>query len=163
MAELPIAPMGRILKNAGAERVSHNAKKALAKALEEEGETIATDALKLAKHVGRKSVKSIDIDFVMLKYEITNIHHSQGVVTGSNNVKIDINSTTNNFNDLYKLSDNYENAKEIKEKLNVIENELNNDEINQSKIKSSIDWLKRNANWTIPTITQITLTAFGLL
>jgi hypothetical protein len=33
--------------------------------------------------------------------------------------------------------------------------ELKKDEINQSKIRSSIDWLKRNANWSIPVITQI--------
>jgi len=90
---------------------------------------------------------------------ITNINNSKGVVLGSNNVQIDIKDSINikdSFNELYKQIDiTNDDANEIKENIKQIEIELNKKEVNSSTIKNSVSWLKRNANWTIPTITQI--------
>ena len=51
----------RLLKNAGASRISDDAAVKLAEVLEEIGEDLARDATKLAKHAGRKTVKAEDI------------------------------------------------------------------------------------------------------
>ena len=58
---LPLAAMEKVLKQAGAERVSDNAKAALKEIVEDIAEDIAETAVKIAVHAGRKTVKSGDI------------------------------------------------------------------------------------------------------
>ena len=58
---LPLAAMEKILKQSGAERVSDKAKVALKNVIEDIGEQIASKAIKLANHAGRKTIKAGDI------------------------------------------------------------------------------------------------------
>jgi histone H3/H4 len=65
--DLAVAPMHRICKKAGADRVSEAAAKELAKALEEVGVKIAKEALDFAMHAGRKTIKAEDIEIAAKK------------------------------------------------------------------------------------------------
>ncbi len=58
---LPLAAMEKLLKQSGADRVSDSAKSALKDVLEDIAEEIAQNAVKLAQHAGRKTVKGNDI------------------------------------------------------------------------------------------------------
>jgi histone H3/H4 len=53
--------MEKIMKKAGAERVSDKAKQALKEVLEEHASKVCGDAVRLALHADRKTVKSSDI------------------------------------------------------------------------------------------------------
>lgn len=65
--ELSVAPMHRICKKAGADRVSEAAAKALAEELSEIGIKIAKEAIDYAMHAGRKTVKAEDIEIAARK------------------------------------------------------------------------------------------------
>jgi len=58
---IPKAPVKRIIKEEGAERVSDEAVDALVKYLQDEAETIAEKAIVYAKYAKRKTVKADDI------------------------------------------------------------------------------------------------------
>jgi histone H3/H4 len=58
---IPLAAMEKLLKNSGAERVSEKSKAALKAVVEEIAEEISVNAVRLAMHAGRKTVKAGDI------------------------------------------------------------------------------------------------------
>ena len=61
MSEIPKAPIARIIKESGAERVSEDAKEELAAYLEEVARNVAKEANNVAKIAKRKTVKADDI------------------------------------------------------------------------------------------------------
>ncbi|WP_342304225.1 histone family protein [Methanolobus sp. ZRKC5] len=61
MTIIPFAPIERVIRNAGAQRVSESAGMELTEILEEFGLEISREAIKLAEHAGRKTVKAEDI------------------------------------------------------------------------------------------------------
>ncbi len=58
---LPLAPVERIIRKAGADRVSADAGMELAKVLEDYGIEVSREAITLAKHAKRTTVKEEDI------------------------------------------------------------------------------------------------------
>ena len=65
--DLRLAAMHRIIKKAGAERVSDSALKELRIALEAVGHQIAKEALDFSKHARRKTVRVEDIQIAVRK------------------------------------------------------------------------------------------------
>ena len=61
MSEIPKAPIARIIKDTGAERVSEDAKAELAEYLEEVARDVAIEANNVAKIAKRKTIKPEDI------------------------------------------------------------------------------------------------------
>ncbi len=64
---IAVAPMHRLCKKAGAERVSEAAAQELAKILEEIGTKIAKEAFDYAIYAGRKTIKMEDIEIAIKK------------------------------------------------------------------------------------------------
>ncbi len=65
--EIKVAPMHKLIKRAGAARVSEESAMALGRALEEIGVKVAKEAIDYAKHAGRKTVKARDIEIAAQK------------------------------------------------------------------------------------------------
>jgi DNA-binding protein len=61
MSDLPIAAIDRLIRKAGAERVSEEAAIELGKIIEEVAIDISKQAIDLAKHAKRKTITSEDI------------------------------------------------------------------------------------------------------
>ena len=61
MSYLPRLPFERILKRAGAKRVSQDAMEEIAKILEDRLMMIAEESAALAKHAGRKTIIDEDV------------------------------------------------------------------------------------------------------
>jgi histone H3/H4 len=61
MTDLPIAAIDRLIRKAGAERVSEEAAIELGKIISEVGIDIAKQAIELAKHAKRKTITREDI------------------------------------------------------------------------------------------------------
>lgn len=93
------------------------------------------------------------------------VQNSPGTVINSSNVSINIHES---FNKIYEqINDKTpENPEKVKEIIENIEKELEREEINKSKLQKSFDWLKNNANWSIPSLIKIVtmaLTGIGLI
>jgi DNA-binding protein len=58
---LPLAAMEKLLKKAGATRVSENAKDALREILEDYAAALGAKAIQFSQHSGRKTVKAVDV------------------------------------------------------------------------------------------------------
>ncbi len=61
-ADLPSAPIHRLMKKAGASRVSEDAAEELRRVLENVGGMIAKEAFELAQYAGRRTVKKEDVE-----------------------------------------------------------------------------------------------------
>jgi len=62
MADLPIAAVARVAKNSGAERVGSDASALLLQKTEDYLAKLVKEAVKLANHAGRKTLKEEDIE-----------------------------------------------------------------------------------------------------
>jgi len=65
LSELPKAPTARLMKHAGAQRISGDAVDFFVEAIEAYGMDIAAKANQLAHHAGRKTIKASDIKLAM--------------------------------------------------------------------------------------------------
>lgn len=62
---LSTAPMDRLLRAGGAERIGNETPEALAEILERYGECVARRAARYAEHAGRKTVTAEDVELAV--------------------------------------------------------------------------------------------------
>lgn len=67
--KLPLAPVDKLIRKAGAYRVSEDAAEALGEHLEEVIQEISREAISLASHAGRKTIKAEDIELATKRRE----------------------------------------------------------------------------------------------
>jgi histone H3/H4 len=67
MTDIAISPMDRIMRKAGAERVSEEGAEALREVIESLALDIARESIALAKHAGRKTVNAEDVKMASRK------------------------------------------------------------------------------------------------
>lgn len=67
MANIPTAPIDRLMRKAGAYRVSEEANKKMVEHLEDYASDVAKRAADVARHSGRKTVKAEDIKLALKK------------------------------------------------------------------------------------------------
>lgn len=65
MSEIPKAPIARIMKEAGAERISEDAKDAITNYLEQLTHDLTVEAKNVAKLAKRKTIKKEDIELAI--------------------------------------------------------------------------------------------------
>ena len=64
---LPLAAMDKLMRKAGAPRVSDKAKAALADLLEERALDISKEAIRFSQHAGRKTITDADVKLASKK------------------------------------------------------------------------------------------------
>ena len=65
MTDIPKAPITRICKNCGAERISKEAEEKIVETVEEYTSKLANAIIEVANHAGRKTIQADDIDLVL--------------------------------------------------------------------------------------------------
>lgn len=61
MAELPLAPLKRLMKQSGAERVGEDGARAMRDVIEDEIAELTQEADKFARHADRKTIQAEDV------------------------------------------------------------------------------------------------------
>lgn len=66
---IPVAPIDRLIRKTGSDRVSDKAAERLALILEEVGELLARRASEITEHTGRKTISDKDIELAYKQWK----------------------------------------------------------------------------------------------